>query len=104
MNQKGIKTDTVSAEPLALIVFLLAIGGLIFSFFEKFSDIGSALAGLLGGLSLIFLEFCITDNVLGKIQYQPLAVECGTGYYMALILFIILLIYNAYLFFQRYHV
>ena len=100
-EQNATKKDTVSAEPLAWIVLLLAIGGLIISFFEKFSDIGSAVAALLGGLSLIFLNSTITDNVLGKTQYQPLTVECGTGYYMVLILFILLLIYNAYLFIMR---
>jgi hypothetical protein len=97
----GIKTDTVSPEPLALIAFLLAVGGLIFSLFNKFSDIGSALAGLLGGLSLFYLNSIITDNILGKFHYQPLEVECGAGYYITILLFISLLIYNAYLFFQR---
>ena len=97
----GINSDTVSTEPLALIAFLLAVGGLIFSFFKKFSDIGSAAAGLLGGLSLVFLSSAITDNIPDKIHYQPLAVEYGTGYYMAIIFFTILLIYNAYLFSQR---
>ena len=95
------KTDTVSPEPLALIAFLIAVIGLIFSFIKKFSDIGSAVAGLLGGLSLIFLNTVINDNILGKVQYMPLAVELGLGYYISIILFIILLIYNMYLFFQR---
>jgi hypothetical protein len=63
--------------------------------------IGSAVAALLGGLSLIFLNSAITDNILGKTQYQPLAVECGTGFYLVLILFILLLIYNTYLFVLR---
>ena len=97
----GIKTDNISPEPLALVALLLAVGGLIFSFFEKYSDVGSAVVGLLGGLSLIFLNSVITDNILGKIQFQPLAVECGPGYYIALILFILLSMYNAYLFLQR---
>ena len=100
-EQNAAKNDTVSAEPLAWIVLLLAIGGLIISFYEKYSDIGSAVTALLGGLSLIFLNSTITDNVLGKTQYQPLAVECGTGYYIVLILFILLLVYNAYLFVIR---
>ena len=99
--RKGIKSDSVSPEPLALITLLLAVGGLIISFYEKFSDIGSASAGLLGTLSLIFLSSVITDNILGKVHLHPLAVECGTGYYISIILFIIILIYNAYLFFQR---
>jgi Zn finger protein HypA/HybF involved in hydrogenase expression len=98
---KGLKTDTVDPEPLAIIALLIAIIGLIFSFFGKFSDIGSAIAGLLGGLSIFFLNTVITDNLLGKINYQPLAVECGTGFYIVIILFIILLLYNAYLFSQR---
>jgi len=98
---KGIKSDSVSPEPLALITLLLAVGGLIISFYEKFSDIGSASAGLLGTLSLIFLSSVITDNILGKVHLQPLAVECGTGYYISIIVFIIILICNAYLFFQR---
>lgn len=98
---KGIKTNIISPEPLALIAFLMAVAGLIFSFFEKFSTIGSAIAGLLGGLLLIFLNSVITDSVLGKINYQPIAVECGTGFYLAIILNIILIIYNIYLFAQR---
>ena len=100
-TDNGKKTNTVSPEPLALIAILIALGGLIFSFFEKYSDIGAASAGLLGGLSLIFLNSVITDNILGKINYQPLAIECGTGYYIAIILFFLLFIYNAYLFAQR---
>ena len=98
---KAIKTDSVAPEPLALVALLLAVGGLIISFFEKFSDIGSASAGLLGGLALIFLSSLITDNILGKVHIQPLAVECGTDYYIAITFFIILLIYNGYLFYQR---
>ena len=98
---KGIKTDTVDPEPLALIALLLAIGGFIVSFFEKISDIGSATSALLGGLCLIFLSSVITDNILGKVHMQPLTVECGTGYYIAIILFIIILLYNTYIFYQR---
>jgi hypothetical protein len=98
---EGIKTDYVSPEPLALVVFLLAIGGLIFSFFEKYSIIGSASVGLLGVLSLIFFSFTITDNILGKVHVQALTLECSSGFYIAIILFIIILIYNGYLFSQR---
>jgi hypothetical protein len=97
----SLKTDSVSAEPLAIIALLLAVGGLILSFFEKFSVIGSAIAGLLGGLSLFFLNTVISDNILGKVNYQPLAVNCATGFYIVIILFILLLTYNAYLFSQR---
>jgi hypothetical protein len=96
-----VKSDTVTPEPLALIAFLTAIIGLVISFFKKFSDIGSAVAGLLGGLCLIFLSNVISDNILGKIQYVPLSVELALGYYIAMILFAILLIFNMYLFFQR---
>jgi len=98
---QGIKTDYVSPEPFALIALLLAIGGLIFSFFEKFSNIGSASAGFLGGLSLIFLSSVITDNILGKVHVQPLAVECGIGYFVVIMLFIIILIYNTYFIFRK---
>jgi hypothetical protein len=98
---EGIKTDYVSPEPLALLVFLLAIGGLVISFFEKFSVIVSASVGLLGGLSLILLNFVISDNILGKVHVQILAVQCGIGYYITIIFFIIILIYNTYLFSQR---
>ena len=97
----GAKTDTVSPEPLALIVFLLAVGALIFSFIEKISDISSAIAGLLGVLSMFFLNSVITDHLLGKIHYEPIAVECAVGFYLVIILFILLLIYNAYLYYQR---
>jgi hypothetical protein len=97
----GTKTDTVSPQPLALIAFLLAVGGLIFSFFEKFSNIASAIVGLLGGLSLFFLNTVISDIILGKVNYQPLAIECASGFYIVSILFILLLTYNAYLFSQR---
>lgn len=97
----GTKSDTVSPQPLALIALLLAIGGLIFSFFEKFSDIGSAIAGLLGVLSIFFLNTVISDTILGKINYQPLTVECASGFYIAIILFLLLFMYNAYLFSQR---
>src|ERR1035437_2039437 len=69
---KGVKTNIISPEPLALIAFLMAVAGLIFSFFEKFSAIGSAIVGLWGGLLLIFLNSVITDSVLGKINYQPI--------------------------------
>jgi hypothetical protein len=98
---EGIKTDYVSPEPLALLVLLLAIGGLIISFFEKFSVIGSASAGLLGGLSLILLSYVINDNILGKVHVQLLTVKCGIGYYITIILLIIIFIYNTYLFSYR---
>jgi hypothetical protein len=98
---KGVKTNIISPELLALIAFLIAVAGLIFSFFEKFLAIGSTIAGLLGGLLLIFLNSVITDSVLGKINYQPIAVECGTGFYLVIILNIFLIIYNIYLFAQR---
>jgi ribosomal protein S27AE len=95
---KGIKSESVSAEPLALIVFLMAIGGLILSFYKKYSDLGPAIAALLGVVSLIFLSSVVTDDLLGRAQYQPLAVECTTGYYISLIFFVAALFYNAYLF------
>jgi hypothetical protein len=98
---KGLKTDTVAPEPLALIVFILAIAGLLISFFGKIADIGSAIISLLGSFCLIFLSSTVTDNILGKVHYQPLAVECASGYYIALLLFVLLLIYNSYLFSQR---
>jgi hypothetical protein len=99
---KGIKTEEVSPEPLALIAFLLAVIGMILSFFGNISEIGASIAGLLGILVLIFLSSFISDDILGKVQYQPLAVECATGFYLALIFFITALIYNAYLFYLRY--
>jgi hypothetical protein len=98
---KGIKTDTVSPEPLAFIILLLVIAGLIISFFDKISDIGSVVASLLGGVLLVILSSVIPDNILGKVHYPPLSVECGTGFYITLILFIILLLYNSYLYSQR---
>jgi hypothetical protein len=97
----ALKKDSVSSEPLAVIAFLFAVGGLILSLFKKFSGIGSAIAGLLGGFSLILLSSVISENILGKIQYQPLAVECGNGFYLAVLFFFILLLYNAYLFFHK---
>ena len=100
---KGTKTEDVSPEPLALIALLLAVAGLIVSFFGKISDIGAASAGLLGTMVLIFLSSFISDNILGKVGYQPLAVECAMGYYLSLIFFIIALIYNTYLFYLRYN-
>ena len=98
---KGTKTEEVSSEPLALIALLLAIGGLIISFYGKISDIGSAATGLMGTLVLIFLSSVVREDILGKVRYQPLTVECATGYYLTLIFFIIALVYNAYLFYMR---
>lgn len=100
-NIKGLKTVTVSSEAWAIIAFLLTIGGLIFSFFEKFSDISSAISALLGGLSLVFLSPVITDNILDKLHYQPLGVEWGIGFYIAIMFFVLLFSYNTYLFLQR---
>jgi len=97
----ALKKDSVSSEPLAVIAFLFVVGGLIVSFFKKFSDIGSAVAGLLGGFSLILLSSVVSENIIGKIQYQPLAVECSNGFYLAVMLLFALLIYNAYLFFHE---
>jgi hypothetical protein len=98
---KGIKTETVSPEPLALIAILFVIAGLIISFFGNISDIGSAITSLIGGLTLIFLGFLMPDKILGKVQYPPLTVECGTGFYIGMIFLIILFFYNSYLYSQR---
>jgi hypothetical protein len=95
------KNESVSPEPLALIALLLAVTGLVISFYQRFSDIGSGAIGLLGAISLIFLNSVIADDLLGKVHNQPLAVECAFGYYIALIFFIILLLYNAYAFYMR---
>src|ERR1035437_6704280 len=42
---KGTKSEEVSPQPMALIALLLAIAGLIISFFGKISDIGGAVSG-----------------------------------------------------------
>jgi len=99
---KEIKSEEVSPEPLALVALLLAFAGLIISFFGKISDIGGAAAGLLGLLALIFLNSFIADDILGKVHYPPLAIECATGFYICLIFFILVLVYNAYLFYLRF--
>ncbi len=95
------KPDNVSPEPLAFVAFLLAVGGLIISFFGKISDIGAAAAGLMGALILVFLSSSISDNILGKVQSQPMAVECAAGYYLCLVFFILAFFYNGYLYFMR---
>ena len=95
---KNIKNENVSPEPLAFVAFLLALGGFIISFFWKFAKIGSAIAGLLGTIVLIFLSSIITVDILGKVHYQLLNIECAFGYYLALLLFVTVMVYNAYLF------
>jgi hypothetical protein len=94
---KGIKAEEVPPEFLALIAFLLAVAGFIISFFWKFAKIGSAAVGLMGAAALIYLSSFITEDILGKTTFQPLNVECAYGFYVALILFITALLYNAYI-------
>jgi hypothetical protein len=98
---KGIKTETVSPEPLALVTILLVILGLLMSFYEKISDISSAIVSFIGGLTLVFLSTVVPDNILGKVHYPPITVEGAAGYYLALALFIILFVYNSYLISHR---
>ena len=99
--KRGTKTENVPPEPLAFIAFFLALGGFIISFFWKYTSIGSGIAGLLGTIVLVFLSSVVTDDVLGKVHYQQLNIECASGYYVALTFFIMAVVYNAYLLFFR---
>ena len=96
-NPEYDKTHVVKSQPYAIAAIIIAVLGIVISFFPRYSKLFSIIAGALGALMLLFLRSGIGGEITGALDFKIIEVSYEWGYYLALFLFIIAFALNLYL-------
>jgi len=90
-----IQGEAIDPHPIAIIIFLIAIIGLIFALVK--TKLGNVICSIVAGAGFVF-TLLLKSNIDGEIaQERYLTAEWGVGYYFTLILFVVAVGFNIYL-------
>ena len=96
LSQAASHPEEISLEPLAIISFSAAAISFFVSFFKK-GALPVVGLSVIGAGSLLLLSSKLSNDISGRIELQQVTVEWAVGMYLALFIFIITALLNAYM-------